>query len=306
VDERDALARPRAHSLAEVPWTAADIPLLDEARFLLGPVRAGRRRPASAGAEDEVRKYGHILVDEAQDLSAMALRMLARRSIAGSMTLVGDVAQATSPVATAGWDEVLAQLPGRRPPRMATLTVNYRTPAEIMETAAGLLASAGIPGVTVPRSVRATGQLPIVLPALVRSFADDVASAALAEADEVRGGTVAVIAPTESLPALAAALDAAGAPWGEPNTTGLSATITLLDLPAVKGLEFDSVIVAEPAAIVAEGSHGMQALFVALTRPTRRLVIMHALPLPDALVTGLERGRSALAEGPAATPSPVS
>ena len=295
VTERNALARPRAHTLAEVQWTAADIPLLDEARDLLGPVRTRRGRSPE---DDGVRKYGHIVVDEAQDLSAMALRMLARRSVAGSMTLAGDIGQATSPFALPGWDDVLTHLPARRPARTALLTVNYRTPAEIMETAAEVLIAAQVPGVTIPRSVRATGRIPQVSQVAALSLLAEAAHVAAAELEAVGAGTVAVIGPRAELPGLANALSEAGLDWGEPDTTGLSAPVTLLDVAAAKGLEFDSVVVVEPAAVVAEGGHGMRALFVALTRPTRRLAIVHAAPLPDALVKGLERARTTVGEGP--------
>jgi DNA helicase IV len=291
--EQDALLRPRARTLETVVWTPGDVPLLDEARALLGPMRVRRGR----GGDDahELRGYGHIVVDEAQDLSAMALRLLARRSISGSMTLVGDIGQATTAGAAAGWGEVLRHLPARRPPRLVSLTVNYRTPAEIMEAAAEVLAAATGDSVAPPRSVRATGRVPVARSVDAESLPDEVAAAA-AELVRAGDGTVAVIGSTAALPALASALEAAGLPWGEPERSGLSAPITLLDVPSVKGLEFDGVVVAEPAAIVAEPGGGLRSLFVALTRPTRRLIAVHAAPLPESLVRGLVRARSRPAE----------
>ncbi len=291
--EQDALLRPRARTLETVVWTPGDVPLLDEARALLGPMRVRRGR----GGDDahEVRGYGHIVVDEAQDLSAMALRLLARRSISGSMTLVGDIGQATTAGAAAGWGEVLRHLPARRPPRLVSLTVNYRTPAEIMEAAAEVLAAATGDSVAPPRSVRATGRVPVARSVDAESLPDEVAAAA-AELVRAGDGTVAIVGPTAALPALASALEAAGLPWGEPERSGLSAPITLLDVPSVKGLEFDGVVVAEPAAIVAEPGGGLRSLFVALTRPTRRLIAVHAAPLPESLVRGLVRARSRPAE----------
>jgi len=143
--------------------------------------------------------------------------------------------------------------------------------------------------------VRATGRVPVVRAAVPETLAEEVAAAAAALAE--REGTVAVIGATAALPALAAALDATGAAWGEPDRSGLSAPITLLDVTAVKGLEFDAVVVAEPAAIVAEPGGGLRALFVALTRPTRELVAVHASPLPESLARGLLRARSRPAEG---------
>jgi DNA helicase IV len=306
--ERDALGRERAHALDAVPWTVADIPLLDEAKALLG-VRRGRRR-ANGGSpddDDEVRAYGHIVVDEAQDLSPMALRMLTRRSISGSMTLVGDMGQATSGSAPSSWDDVLAHLPARRPPRLVTLTVNYRTPAEIMEAAAEILAAAPVAGIGTPRSVRATGRLPMVRSvAEGGSLAEEVALAAAAELAAVDGGTVAVIGPSSLVPALAVALSEAGLRWGDQERGGLVSPVTLLDVTAAKGLEFDSVVVAEPAGIVAESVEGLRSLYVGVTRPTRRLVVVHSRPLPNPLVRGLARARRVVGEGPASILEDVS
>jgi DNA helicase IV len=302
VGEHQLLIRPRSASLADVPWTPADLPLLDEARALLGPVRAGRavgRALVDAGDDDGVRAYGHIVVDEAQDLAPMAVRMLARRSISGSMTLVGDIGQATSVLAPAGWDDVLALLPFRRPPRLTGLTVNYRTPAEIMAVAIEVLAAADLRGVPVPRSVRSLGRLPSVVQAETSELPAVVAVTAAEELAAVGDGTVAVIAPVDLIERLGRGLANAGVPWGEPDRSGLSAPVTLLPLVAAKGLEFDAVVVVEPAGIVAEAAQGLRALFVALTRPTRRLVVVHAAPLPESLARGLELARSGLAEAPA-------
>ena len=115
-------------------WTPADAALVDEARALLGP-RGG-------SAEDGVRKYGHIVVDEVQDLSPMQLRMLTRRSLSGSMTVVGDIAQATAPWAPSSWADITDHLPRRRPARSVELTVSYRTPAEVLAVATRVLAVA--------------------------------------------------------------------------------------------------------------------------------------------------------------------
>ena len=113
-------------------------------------------------ADSEPRTFGHVLVDEAQDLTAMQWRMLARRCPSGSMTLVGDFGQASRPGAVAGWDDVIADLPVRVPPHRVTLTVNYRTPAEIMDVANRLLPAAA-PGVEPARPVRSTGAHPEVV-----------------------------------------------------------------------------------------------------------------------------------------------
>ena len=150
-EEVDALVRPRAASVDAVTWTVDDVPLLDEARALLGATPKGRRH----GETDEIRTYGHIIVDEAQDLSPMQLRMLERRSLNGSMTVVGDIAQSTGAWAHASWDEILDLLPDRRPPRTTELTVGYRIPGPNMDLAVpgagrgrarGVAAEVGAPG----------------------------------------------------------------------------------------------------------------------------------------------------------------
>jgi DNA helicase IV len=271
-DEVEVLHRPRSASFDEVPWTSADLALLDEARVLLGPRRRG-------SDEHEARTYGHIVVDEAQDLSPMQLRMLARRSLSGSMTVVGDIAQGTGHWAPDRWDQVLEHLPARSEAHIVELTVNYRTPGEIMDMATRLLPVAA-PGVRPPRSVRHTGEGPV----FVRAGEDLTARVA----DVVRGvaaqrGTVAVIAPPSLSDAVGRALSEAGIDYGEPSRTGLDAAVTLLPLATAKGLEFDSVVVVEPARIVREAPQGLRALFVALTRPTRSLSVVHAEPLPGAL-----------------------
>jgi DNA helicase IV len=272
--EVEALPRPRSASFDEVPWTSADLALLDEVRVLLGP----RRR----GVEDrDARTYGHIVVDEAQDLSPMQLRVLARRSLAGSMTVVGDIAQGTGHWAPDRWEQVLEHLPARSEARIVELTVNYRTPGEIMDVATRLLPTAA-PGVRPPRSVRRTGEEPDIVAAgedLVARVADAVRRQA------ERAGTVAVIAPPSLSDAVGRALSAAGVAYGEPAQTGLDAHVTLLPVATAKGLEFDAVVVVEPARLVREAPQGLRALFVAMTRPTRSLTVVHAEPLPDALAT---------------------
>ncbi|MEY2478143.1 MAG: hypothetical protein QOG87_3458 [Actinomycetota bacterium] len=273
-EEIAALHRPRSASFDEVPWTSADLGLLDEARVLLG----ARRRRAT---DHEVRTYGHIVVDEAQDLSPMQLRVLARRSLAGSMTVVGDIAQGTGHWAPDRWEQVLEHLPARADAHLVELTVNYRTPGEIMDLATRLLPEAA-PGVRPPRSVRRTGEGPRVVQA-GEDLASRVAEVVRALADEP--GTVAVIAPPSLSDAVGRAFDAGGVAYGDPASSGLDAHVTLLPLTTAKGLEFDQVVVVEPSRLVREAPQGLRALFVALTRPTRSLTIVHAEPLPDALAT---------------------
>ena len=266
-NERAALARRRSASFDEIPWTLADIPLLDEALVHLGP---RKRRPGDA---DAIRAFGHVVVDEAQDLTPMQLRMLSRRSLGGSMTVVGDVGQATGPFSPSSWDEVLAHLPSRKPPRLVELSVNYRTPSEIMEVAARVLAAAA-PELVPPSSVRSTGVGPRVHRvddvASIAAVTREVAAALSAEVD----GTVAVICPPSLASSLGAALE---------DDIDLDAPVSVIEVGSVKGLEFDGVIVVEPGLIANESRQGLKALYVSLTRATKRLTIVAAHPLPPVL-----------------------
>ena len=287
-EEQRSLVRSRSTALHEVPWTAADLPLIDEARVHLGP-----RRQRDADAE-AVRAYGHIVVDEAQDLSPMELRMVARRSISGSITVVGDIGQATGPWSPAGWDEVIRHLPRQRPHRQVELTVSYRTPAEVVDIAAPVLAAAA-PGLVPPTPVRRTGVPPAVVGVGGRG---DLVGAVVAVArdlvEEVAPGTAAVLAPASLIGDLAVGLDAAGVSASDPRRDGLGAPLSLLPVDLANGLEFDAVVVVEPAAVAEESTQGLRALYVALTRPTRRLALVHARPLPPPLA-----GRAAHAAGAA-------
>ena len=278
--EQHLLQRPRSASLAEIPWTVADLALIDEARVLLGP-----RRPRSQGGVDQddgPRTYGHIVVDEAQDLSPMQLRSVSRRSLSGSITMVGDIGQATGPWAPAGWDEVTAHLPGQRPPRLVELTVSYRTPAEVVEVAARLLAETA-PGLAPPTPVRRTGVAPHFEQVTEAELAERVAALSTQACRDIAPGTAAVLAPASLVADLAVALDAAGVEATDPRRDGLGAPLSLLPVDLANGLEFDAVVVVEPAAIVEESPQGLRALYVALTRPTRRLAVVHTRPLPPAL-----------------------
>jgi len=281
-EESRALFRPRSPSLDAVAWTAGDLPLLDEARVLLGP-----RRRLGEG-EELVRTYGHIVVDEAQDLTPMELRMLARRSLSGSMTVVGDIAQATGPLAPSGWEDVVAHLPSARPARVVELSVNYRTPGQVMALAARVLAEAA-PGLRPPRSVRSTGEAPVLRSVAAGRLVEEavrIAAAELADADE---GTVAVIATPATAAVIADAVAAAGLAGGHVERTGLKERLTIIPVGMVKGLEFDSVVVVEPADLVAGSPQGLRALYVALTRATRRVTVLHEEPLP-AVLAGVPAG----------------
>jgi DNA helicase IV len=265
--ERDALVRRRSTALEEIPWTAADVPLLDEADVLLGP------RKKRKGDEEHIRTFGHVVVDEAQDLTPMQLRMLTRRSLGGSMTVVGDIGQSTGPFAPADWGDVLAHLPNRKPSRQVELTVNYRTPSEIMEVAGRVLAAAA-PHLVPPTSVRSAGFGPGVRTVAAHEDVGEVALAVAAELRREAQGTVAVICP----PSLAGPLGAA-----KEDDVSLEDDVSIVPVGSVKGLEFDGVVVVEPGQIADESPQGLKALYVSLTRATKRLTIVHAEPLPAVL-----------------------
>ena len=212
----------------------------------------------------------------------MQLRMLTRRSLNGTMTVVGDIAQSTGAWAHADWDEVLEQLPDRRPPRRTELTIGYRLPGPNMALATKVLALAA-PDLTPPSSVRHEGEAP----RFVAADPEGVAVAAVREAVEERAavdpGSVAIIVPDSLLGPVGAALEAAGVEFGRAARNGLNSQITLVPVNLVKGLELDACVVVEPAAIMDEEVQGARSLYVALTRATKRLVLVHERPLPDVL-----------------------
>jgi DNA helicase IV len=223
------------------------------------------------------------VVDEAQDLSPMALRALGRRSLNGSMTIVGDIAQSTGAWAHDDWNEILEQLPVKRPPRRSELTVGYRIPAPNMAMAARVLAVAA-PDLAPPQSVRQDGDMPRIIHAPgSHALADTVVDAALEEVAAVGTGSVAVICPLAMVDGLSAAFEARGIGYGRATRHGLESQITLVPVGLVKGLELDASVVVEPSSIVADEAQGLRALYVALTRATKRLAVVHAEPLPDFL-----------------------
>lgn len=268
--ELAALERPRSADAEAIPWTAADLALVDEARALLGPPRGGGPEP------DAVRTYGHILVDEVQELTPMQLRVLARRSLAGSMTLVGDLAQATGPAAPTSWSDLTRHLGVAAPLRLVELGVNYRTPAPLLSLAAAVLEEAA-PGLVAPVSLRGDGDVPDVRKVDPAELVAEVTGAATALREELGAGTVGVVCPAALQPRIAEALGDAAR-----SDSPLEAPIAVLPVGIVKGLEFDAVVVVEPTALVEEGE-GLRALYVALTRATRSLTVVHAQPLPPAL-----------------------
>ncbi|PVD06478.1 AAA family ATPase [Streptomyces sp. CS207] len=241
-------------------WSAADLVLLDEV----------------AGLLEHPEGYGHIVVDEAQDLSPMECRAIARRAAFGSLTVLGDLAQGTTPWAARSWRTVLTHL-GRPDAPVVPLTTGFRVPQAVVGLTNRLL---GRLGVDVPeaRSLRPDGELTLrpVAPGRVVDEAVDAVRAALS-----RDGSVGVVAAEADVPGLRAALDAAGIAAAGPEELG--ARVTVAPAGVVKGLEYDHVVAVEPAAIAeAEdtGGRGLRRLYVVLTRAVSRLDVVHARPLP--------------------------
>ena len=276
-----ALYRDRSDSLEEVRWGNADAALLDEARFLLGP------RPRKSGKvdeSDEIRTFGHIVVDEVQDLTPMQLRMVTRRSLSGSMTVVGDIAQATGPLAPNDWKDVLEHLPSRKTPRVVGLSVGYRIPAQIMELADKVM-HAATPGLRAPRSVRDGDEVPVIIAVeSVPALYEAVIARANVLLQQSGGGRTAIICPDDMVDQMSLALDAASVPHGRAQAAGLDQNLSIVPASLAKGLELDDVIVVEPSAIVADDSQGLRLLYVTLTRSTRSLTVVHRLALPDAML----------------------
>ncbi|WP_427892604.1 HelD family protein [Kribbella sp. GL6] len=229
--------------------------------------------PADDRGFDRTSVFGHVIVDEAQELSAMDWRMLMRRAPRRSMTLVGDIAQTGSPAGVRSWAELLDHYAPRRW-RTAELTVNYRTPAEIMTVAAAVLAAID-PTLRPPTSVRATGTHPYLDPVPADALLDAVRAAVKSERDALADGRLAVIVPTSRYEEFAAALPDVAHTHTPAVLDGPAA---LLDVPQSKGLEFDSVLIADPTTILTDSDQGLSDLYVAITRATKHLTILGELP----------------------------
>ncbi len=279
-EEYESLHRQRAESLTEAKFSDADVAVLDEALSLLGPKP---RRNGRINDADEVRTYGHIVIDEVQDLSPMQLRMISRRSLNGAMTIVGDIAQATSAHAPASWKEVLAHLPKKNPSRIIGLTVGYRIPRQIMELATRVLKSAA-PLQTSPVSVREGEETPKIIATTVDELFSELIKDTQRMVAELSGGNVAIVCPDSMSENISTALDKAQIAHGRAGVSGIEAGLTVVPVSVVKGLELDGVIVVEPAKIVAAQTHGLRALYVALTRSTKQLSVLHSEPLPKEMI----------------------
>jgi hypothetical protein len=263
--QQEVLRRRPTPSVHHESWTRADLVLIDETDNLLSG------SPPS---------YGHVVVDEAQDLTPMELRAVARRCSTGQLTLLGDIAQATGPVMPRDWSEITAHL-GRTDVQSHELTTGYRVPDAVLDLAAGLLPRAA-PSVTPPTSYR-TGPAPEIR--LVEDEDDAVLEALLAahrllDDDGLR---TAVIAPASRVDGVVAGGRARGLAAVDGRGGDLDHPVVVLDPTSAKGLEFDAVVVLEPLAVRGETTRGARSLYVVLTRCTQRLVVVTSRALPREL-----------------------
>ncbi|HTS98627.1 MAG TPA: AAA family ATPase [Streptosporangiaceae bacterium] len=237
--------------------------------------------PAERAAGDRTWTFGHVIVDEAQELSEMAWRMLMRRCPGRSMTIVGDVAQTGSLAGASSWTDVLERYQGDRW-RLAGLTINYRTPSEIMAVAADVLAAID-PALDLPRSVRDTGTEPWGLAAGPEDLASRLADATERAAAEPDDENIAVIVPAGRLDEFGSAIRASvpGSAVGE--HSDLEQRVVVLTVQQAKGLEFDTVLIGDPAGILADSPRGLNDLYVALTRATKRLGVVYSGDVPKVL-----------------------
>jgi DNA helicase IV len=227
---------------------------------------------AERAAADRTWAFGHVIVDEAQELSPMAWRLLMRRSPSRSMTVVGDLAQTGDLSGASSWSAVFGPYVANRW-RLTELTVNYRTPAEIMALASSLLTTID-PALRPPTSVRATGEQPRVIRVSPAGLTHALSSAVQSESTRLGDGRLGVIVPEAGLADFAAAVRAVipdATVGAEPD---LTVPVAVLTVRQTKGLEFDSVIVVDPGAIESDSPRGVSDLYVALTRATQRLTVV--------------------------------
>ena len=268
-EEQQAVLWPKApRSPKSAPWSLADAVLIDEAQDLVM----------------RTHSLGHVVLDEAQDLSPMQYRAVGRRCTTGSTTVLGDIAQGTTPWATATWAEALRHL-GKPDSRIEALTKTFRVPSEVIGYASRLLPGIA-PDLAPAESVRESrGALRIRrLPEPEGTTGAVLAACRESLANE---GSIGLIAADARVPQLAAALDAAGLAYLDPGAeTSAESRLTLVPASLAKGLEYDYVVLDEPAAIVdgePDPRTGLRRLYVCLTRPVSGLTVLHARPLPQAL-----------------------
>ncbi|MFF4788995.1 HelD family protein [Streptomyces sp. NPDC001276] len=275
-EERKTLlwARP-VRSVKSAKWSAADAVLVDEAADLV----------------ERTHSLGHVVLDEAQDLSPMQYRAVGRRCTTGSATVLGDLAQGTTPWATRTWEEALAHL-GKSDGLIEELTAGFRVPTDVITYASRLLPHIA-PGLTPVVSVREN-------PGFfeIRTAAGNAEVVSACEELLRNEGSVGLIAADARVPAVAEALTAAGLPYLAPGEETTAETrLTLVPASLAKGLEYDYVVLDEPQAVVdgePDERTGLRRLYVALTRAVSGLIVTHTAPLPDQLSlrpTGPSGGR---------------
>ncbi|MEU8848619.1 AAA family ATPase [Streptomyces sp. NPDC048564] len=256
-DEQKALlwAKP-PRSWKSARWSAADLVLLDEV----------------AGLVEHPKGYGHVVVDEAQDLSPMECRAIARRAVFGSVTVLGDLAQGTTPWSARSWESVLGQL-GKPDAVVVPLTTGFRVPGAVLALANRLLERLDVE-VPAARSLRGDGELRF------REAGGDLLGAVVGAVRDALGreGSVGVVAADADAGRVREALGVAGIEAGGADELG--ARVTVVPASVVKGLEYDHVVAVEPAAIVAAEERGLQRLYVVVTRAVAGLEVVHGRPLP--------------------------
>jgi DNA helicase IV len=238
------------------------------------------RTAVERAASDRTWAFGHIVVDEAQELSPMAWRLLMRRCPTRSMTIVGDMAQASDLGGGTSWQEVLGPSLADRW-RLERLTINYRTPAEIAEVAADVLTEID-PELHPPRPVRETGVEPWQSQAPAGGLGELLGTLACKESSLIGAGRLAVIVPTSRLDELTRAVGVA-VPDVVLDDQALDRPVVVLSVKQARGLEFDSVLVADPGRILADSTSGLNDLYVAITRATQRLGVVYEGDLPPVL-----------------------
>ena len=260
------LYRKAADRLTDETWTDADLPVLDHADYLIN------------GIPD--RQYGHIVIDEAQDLSPMQLASIARRSRNGSMTVLGDIAQSYGPFARDSWDEIVNALRTDVPVRVETLRYGYRVPRQVFDVASRLLPSIA-PGIEPPHVVRSATTDPDLM--VVEPDELEQVAISTTRSYSASGLSVGVIVPDARYADIGSALSVAGVNYRDVRADGPGGSINLLRAGDARGLEFDATVVVEPNEIREEVASGGRLLYVALTRATHSLTVVSTTPIDDLL-----------------------
>ncbi|MFJ4108651.1 UvrD-helicase domain-containing protein [Oerskovia enterophila] len=258
-DEVTLLQRSTGSRVADQAWSKEDLCLLDEVAAQMG---------------EAPRRYAHIVIDEAQDLSPMQVRAINRRSRGGALTFVGDIAQSTGHWARDGWEDLLDQVKTSLPKQIEQLALGYRVPRSVMDLAACLLPEAA-PGLTAPRVVRDVEPGPVFTEVAEE---DDLPTRVVEVVSEHSrlGRFVGVICPDSARADMEESFKAHGISWQDADKGGLGAAINLVSPVASKGLEFDAVVVVDPQQIIDAGPEGLRMLYVALTRTTKFLDLVYA------------------------------